>query len=329
VQRRQAATQRSALEYRETTMVLSDTAFLASPSTPVRHRGHRSCCSTRPQAVNWLQRTRACAASSGRNPAFSAGTSQTAVLPLTRAILFDCDGVLADTERDGHRVAFNRAFREFRIDEEKATWDVNLYGQLLEVGGGKERMTAHFNEVGWPDVARTPDDQRELVQRLHKRKTEIFMKMVDAGEIPLRVGVASLIQRAFERSDMRVAVCSTSNEKAVQAIVNLLGPDIAPRIRVFAGDVVPRKKPAPDIYLLAIEQMRLDPNHTVVIEDSAIGVKAAKAAGLCCLVTKSAYTRFESFEGADAVIDALPKDGTEALRLLDQVLVARRAAKRF
>jgi HAD superfamily hydrolase (TIGR01509 family) len=250
------------------------------------------------------------------------------VLPLTRAILFDCDGVLADTERDGHRVAFNRAFREFRLDEEKANWDVNLYGQLLEVGGGKERMTAHFNEVGWPDTARTPEEQRDLVQRLHKRKTELFMQMVEAGEIPLRVGVASLIGRALQRSEMRIAVCSTSNERAVQAIVNLLGQEIAPKIRVFAGDMVPRKKPAPDIYLLAMERMKLDPDHTVVIEDSAIGLQAAKSAGLACLVTKSAYTRFETFDNADEVMDALPRDGSEAIRVLDQLLAARRAATR-
>lgn len=303
-------------------------AFVSLPTARRHEKQRHLCCQSRSSRVNWVTQTRERSCWS-RVVSSGPGALQASVLPLTRAILFDCDGVLADTERDGHRVAFNRAFREFRLDEEKANWDVNLYGQLLEVGGGKERMTAHFNEVGWPDTARTPDEQRDLVQRLHKRKTEIFMQMVEAGEIPLRVGVASLIGRALERSEMRIAVCSTSNEQAVQAIVNLMGSEIASKVRVFAGDMVPRKKPAPDIYLLAMERMKLDPDHTVVIEDSAIGLQAAKAAGLACLVTKSAYTRFESFDQADAVTDALPRDGAEAIRMLDQLLAARRAATRL
>eukprot|EP00166_Cyanidium_caldarium_P002329 ctg_2309.g616 len=240
-----------------------------------------------------------------------------------KAILFDCDGVLADTERDGHRVAFNMAFREFKIDEALATWDVNLYGRLLEVGGGKERMTAHFNEVGWPDVARTREEQRELVRQLHQRKTALFMELVEKGRIPLRRGVESLVDAALARQGMQVAVCSTSNEKAVRAIVNLLGELRAARIHVYAGDAVERKKPAPDIYLLALDELRLDAATTVVVEDSAIGMRAAQAANLPCVITKSAFTRFEAFDGADAVLDRLPDDGFEALRMFDE-LVARR-----
>jgi hypothetical protein len=110
------------------------------------------------------------------------------------AILFDCDGVLADTERDGHRPAFNRAFQNNGINEE---WDVELYGKLLEIGGGKERMTAHWNEVGWPDVI--PEELRsEKVKALHLEKTDIFMDMIGEGSIPLRPGVLRLVVEAIE-----------------------------------------------------------------------------------------------------------------------------------
>lgn len=233
------------------------------------------------------------------------------------ALLFDCDGVLVDTERDGHRPAFNRAFKEAGLDHE---WGVDLYGELLEIGGGKERMTHYFSQH--PDTApwaTVKDDnaRAELVKGLHLRKTEIFMAAVEAGAMPLRPGVARLVGEAMT-AGVPVAVCSTSNEKAVSTIVRvLLGEAAAAAMPVFAGDVVPRKKPAPDIYLLAADTLGVDPGRCVVVEDSEIGLAAARAAGMRCVVTRSAYTQEEAFDGADAVFDCIGDKGEERFSLDD------------
>ena len=151
------------------------------------------------------------------------------------ALIFDCDGVLVDTERDGHRVAFNRAFAAEGLGVE---WSVDRYGALLTTGGGKERMRRHFDEAGWPE-----GDRDALIARLHRQKTDIFMELIEGGALPLRPGVARMVDAALG-AGMRVAVCSTSNERAVETVVRvLLGPERAARITVFAGDVVPKKKP--------------------------------------------------------------------------------------
>lgn len=172
------------------------------------------------------------------------------------ALLFDCDGVLADTERDAHRVAFNIAFSERGIDD---VWDERLYGILLATGGGKERMTARWNDIGWPSVCDSTESRAVLVKELHARKTELFMQLVGNGEVPLRPGVQRLVNEAFE-AGIPVGVCSTSNEKAVAAIVAQLGKSRASKIRIFAGDVVQKKKPAPDIYQLAAEELDITPS---------------------------------------------------------------------
>ncbi|XP_071722025.1 CBBY-like protein [Rutidosis leptorrhynchoides] len=219
------------------------------------------------------------------------------------ALLFDCDGVLVDTEKDGHRISFNDTFNEKELG---VTWDVELYGELLKIGGGKERMTAYFNKVGWPDKApKSEEERKEFIASLHKRKTELFMALIEKRLLPLRPGVAKLIDQALAK-DVKVAVCSTSNEKAVSAIVScLLGPERAEKIKIFAGDVVPRKKPDPAIYTLAAETLGVNPSSCVVVEDSAIGLAAAKAAGMKCIVTKSGYTADEDFLNADAVFDCI------------------------
>lgn len=229
------------------------------------------------------------------------------------ALIFDCDGVLADTERDAHRVAFNIAFDEEGLD---TTWDEALYGVLLETGGGKERMKAYWTREGWP--AKYADDDKEqarmdLVKRLHARKTALFMKLVEEGKVPLRDGVARLVDEAFSK-DVPVAVCSTSNEKAVEKIVALLG-DMASRIRIFAGDIVQNKKPSPDIYNLAKDTLDLDASNVCVIEDSFIGVSAARAAGMPVVVTKSTYTVDEDFSKAQRVLNSLddPKTSLDDL----------------
>ncbi|XP_059304065.1 CBBY-like protein isoform X2 [Lycium ferocissimum] len=190
---------------------------------------------------------------------------------LPKALLFDCDGVLVDTEKDGHRISFNDTFAEKELG---VTWDVDLYGELLKIGGGKERMTAYFNKEGWPENApKTEGERKEFIAGLHKRKTELFMALIEKKLLPLRPGVEKLIDQALGNG-VKVAVCSTSNEKAA-------------------------------IYLLAADTLGVDPSSCVVVEDSGIGVAAAKAAGMKCIVTKSGYTADENFSNADAVFDCI------------------------
>lgn len=216
-----------------------------------------------------------------------------------QALIFDCDGVLVDTERDGHRVAFNDAFARKGLNTD---WSVDRYGVLLGTAGGKERMGRHFDEAGWPVKE---DERKAFIAELHALKTRIFMELIQSGALPLRPGIAELTDQAIG-AGKKLAVCSTSSEKAVQAVVDvLLGPNRAAYISVFAGDIVPRKKPDPAIYMLARDKLELDGARCVVIEDSAIGLKAALGAGMHCVVTTSTYTAHEDFTGADQVLPDL------------------------
>ena len=215
---------------------------------------------------------------------------------MMKALIFDCDGVLVDTERDGHRVAFNRAFAKKGLEIE---WDEALYGDLLKVAGGKERMKHHFDVSGWP--ARV-DDRDAFIKELHRLKTDCFMEIIESGQMPLRPGVARLVDEAIN-DGIILAVCSTSNERAVNLIVErLLGSERKQHFKaILAGDVVSTKKPDPEIYNLAKERLALHAQECVVIEDSRNGLLAAKAAGMICAIATSGYTSDEDFSEADAV----------------------------
>ncbi len=227
------------------------------------------------------------------------------------ALIFDCDGVLVDTERDGHRVAFNQAFDQAGI---AAQWSIGEYAVWLEVGGGKERMRAYFNENGWPEGRH---DRDTLIKDLHTQKTSIFLKLIEGGQLPLRPGITRLIDEAIA-AEIPIAVCSTSNERAVNGIVQqLLGKERAGKIRIFAGDMAQKKKPDPEIYNLAKKELSLDPARCVVVEDSRIGLLAAKAAGMHCIITRSAYTQSETFEEADLVLDHLDAFHGKSVELKD------------
>ena len=216
-----------------------------------------------------------------------------------QAIIFDCDGVLVDTERDGHRVAFNQAFGEFNISH---SWSDETYKALVRVAGGKERMRHYFDLHGWPAIA----DRDQLIMDLHKRKTELFMELIASGQLPLRPGIKRLVDEAIE-AGIGLAVCSTSNEKSVKLIVErLLGEKRKEHFEaILAGDVVSRKKPDPEIYELCKSKLKLDPSACVVIEDSRNGLLAAKGAGFRCLVTTNGYTLEEDFKEADRVVPQL------------------------
>ncbi|MEA1996359.1 MAG: HAD-IA family hydrolase [Gemmatimonadota bacterium] len=219
---------------------------------------------------------------------------------MIKAIIFDCDGVIVDTERDGHRVAFNRAFamKGYDID-----WDVDLYKELLKVAGGKERMKYFFNSEGWP--ADVPE-REVFLKELHKLKTDLFMQIIDSGELILRPGLARLVDEAIAEG-ISLAVCSTSNERAVNLIVDkLLGPKRKSHFKaILAGDIVSRKKPDPEIYNLALTRLALEPPECVVIEDSRNGLLAARAAGMYCVITTNGYTEDEDFREADLVVSEL------------------------
>ena len=228
-----------------------------------------------------------------------------------QALIFDCDGVLVDTERDGHRVAFNDAFKAIGW---KTEWSVERYGELLTTAGGKERMRRHFDEEGWP----VPETERDAaIASLHKLKTDLFMELIESGALPLRTGISRIVDEAIV-AKLKIAVCSTSNERAVQAVVDrMLGATRAKHIKVFAGDVVAKKKPDPAIYQLAAQELGLNPKKCVVIEDSNNGLRAAKAAEMNCLVTISSYTAEENFDRADRIVSDLGDPPSKFISISD------------
>lgn len=225
-----------------------------------------------------------------------------------KAIIFDQDGVIIDTERDGHRVAFNETFREFGFDVE---WDVDKYHELLQIAGGKERMKHHLQTEGFgvPVEAEQVDD---LIKKLHKRKTEIFVQLIETGKLPLRPGVKRLMTEAMGEG-LILGVCTTSNEKAAHAVAYQILKDINFNF-VLAGDVVSKKKPDPEIYLLALKETGLQPEECIVVEDSRNGVLAAKAAGMHVVATTNVYTENEDLSQADIIVTCLGEpDGEKGI----------------
>jgi HAD superfamily hydrolase (TIGR01509 family) len=215
------------------------------------------------------------------------------------AVLFDMDGVICDTERDGHRVSFNMTFKEFGFEDE---WSVEQYHELLQIGGGKERMKHYWKTHGFSK--QVPADQiDQLIQDMHKRKTALYVDLVRAGRLPLRPGVHRFLREAGEMG-LKRAVCTTSNQLAAMAILESMLADVVFDL-VLAGDVVSQKKPDPEIYNLALERLNLKPEEAFAVEDSRNGVLAAKAAGLQVLVTTNGYTEQEDVGAGDIIISCL------------------------
>lgn len=229
-----------------------------------------------------------------------------------KALVFDVDGTLADTERDGHRVAFNQAFAEAGLDWE---WTVELYAELLSVTGGKERIGYYIERYrpAFP-APRNPD---EFIVNLHWRKTHFYTHALSQGAIPLRPGVARLLSEARE-AGMQLAIATTTTPQNVTALLSAtLGPASIGWFKVIAaGDVVPAKKPAPDIYHYAMQQMDLKPAECAALEDSAHGARSALDAEIPTLVvTVNDYTRDQDFSGASLIVDGFgePHAHSEAL----------------
>ncbi len=237
-----------------------------------------------------------------------------------KALIFDCDGVLVDTERDGHRVAFNRAFAAAGIDAE---WDVDVYGELLKIAGGKERMTHYFNRHGWPG-GQTADT---LIPELHKKKTAIFTELIAEGSLPLRPGIGRIVDEAHA-AGIRLGVCTTSAPKAIDGVLDLLGAERKKWFEiVLAGDIVKKKKPDPEIYNLAKQRLELDGEDCVVVEDSRNGLLASLGAGMPTLITTSTYTKNEDFTGAAKVVPELGDPPKVLVTLEDlKAIGAQRAA---
>jgi HAD superfamily hydrolase (TIGR01509 family) len=232
------------------------------------------------------------------------------------ALIFDCDGVLADTERYGHLPAFNAAFEELGLP---VRWSEDEYAEKLKIGGGKERMASLFSDPEFVREAGIPPDEdsrSSLLATWHKAKTAWFKKLVADGRIPGRPGIARVIAAALD-AGWTVAIASTSAEESVRAVLeHAVGADVAGRVPVFAGDVVPAKKPDPAIYDLTVESLGLDRAGTLVVEDSRNGLLAATGAGLACLVTVNGYTRDESFDEAVLVVSELGDPGRPPAEVL-------------
>ncbi|MBN2871731.1 MAG: HAD-IA family hydrolase [Halothiobacillaceae bacterium] len=231
---------------------------------------------------------------------------------MLKALLFDVDGTMADTERDGHRVAFNLAFREAGLDW---LWNVATYGELLAVTGGKERIR-HFIDRYAPRVPEV-GDLAAWIAALHKAKTAHYLALLRQGEIPLRPGVERLIAEA-RRVGMRLAITTTTTPENVTGLLQAtLGEDSPGWFELIAaGDIVPAKKPAPDIYHYALERMGLSAGETLALEDSANGVRSARDAQVPVLVTVNDYTADHDFDDAIAVLSHLGEanDPAQTLR---------------
>ncbi|MGH4012853.1 MAG: HAD-IA family hydrolase [Pseudonocardiaceae bacterium] len=232
---------------------------------------------------------------SGRNAVSPASDQRD---PL-RAIIFDVDGTLADTERDGHRVAFNAAFEAAGLDYR---WGVQEYGDLLALTGGRRRIDQYLQSKGHPAA-----EAATLAAELHQDKTRRFAALVRTGAMQPRPGVTELIT-ALGADGVATAVATTGTGDWVLPLLDtLFGLDVFDV--VVTGSDITDLKPDPAVYLETLARLDLTPDDAVAVEDSANGVRAAVAAGLRCVAVVNGYTRHQDLSGATAVLDDLARPG--------------------
>lgn len=219
-----------------------------------------------------------------------------------RAVIFDVDGTLVDSERHGHRVAFNRAFEEFDLPYR---WGEDEYGDLLRVTGGQRRLHQYLEGQGMDD-----DERERLVPELHGRKSEIFKELVAEGRLDVRPGAVRLLTE-LNQAGCALAVATTGSGDWVQALLEKVVPDVRFEAMVF-GDEVGERKPDPEAFEVALERLGAEPAHTVAVEDSGEGLQAAKAAHLPCAVVVNGYTAEHDLSEADLVLDGFGEDDSPA-----------------
>ena len=224
-----------------------------------------------------------------------------------KAVIFDVDGTLVDSERHGHRVAFNRAFEAFELPY---TWNEDLYGELLHTTGGRRRIEGYLLDQGVAEA-----EAAELAPALHERKTELLEEMVDGGMIELRPGAARLV-RELAAAGVARAVGTTGSRRWVERLLRHTLGDVDWDV-IVAGDDVTNRKPDPEVFTTALEELGEEAGGVVVIEDSAEGLEAARAAGLCCVVVVNGYTADHDLAGAHLVLDGFGEPGAPATVLAD------------
>ena len=223
------------------------------------------------------------------------------------ALIFDCDGVLAETERELHRPAFNQAFEEAGLP---LHWSVEEYGERLLVAGGKERIASSLTPelTAAVGVRFDPPAVAELSARLHDRKSAIVKEMFERQPPLARPGVRRVAVAAHE-AGWKLAIASTSAESSVRRVARAVFGLLAADVLILAGDVVRAKKPDPAIYELAVSRLGVPKAEAVVIEDSRNGLLAASGAGLACVITVSEYSASETFDEAPLVVSSLGDPG--------------------